>query len=73
MISETNDMIYDDMQSKNKRGRPSTGVNVSVGVRFPPEELKALDHWRAKQEDLPNRPEAIRRILQAALALDSER
>jgi hypothetical protein len=29
--------------------------------------LRELDHWRREQEDLPSRPEAIRRLVQGAL------
>jgi metal-responsive CopG/Arc/MetJ family transcriptional regulator len=29
--------------------------------------LKIIDDWRRKQEDLPNRSEAIRRIVEAEL------
>jgi hypothetical protein len=29
--------------------------------------LKAVDKWRAKQEDKPSRAEAIRRLVEAAL------
>jgi hypothetical protein len=28
---------------------------------------KALDDWRRKQEDLPGRPEAIRRLVEIGL------
>lgn len=29
--------------------------------------LQALDNWRRKQEDLPGRPEAIRRLVEIGL------
>jgi hypothetical protein len=31
--------------------------------------LKAVDKWRAKQEDKPSRAEAIRRLVEIAIAL----
>lgn len=31
-------------------------------------EIKAIDAWRAKQDDLPNRSEAIRRLVTLALS-----
>ena len=34
-----------------------------VGVRVQPDMAKALDDWRRRQEDLPGRPEAIRRLV----------
>lgn len=36
-------------------------------VRIQAEMAKALDAWRRAQEDLPNRPEAIRRLVEQAL------
>jgi hypothetical protein len=40
---------------------------VLVGVRLQPEPLAKLDAWRKKQKDLPNRPEALRRLMAKAL------
>ena len=60
-------MKSDDMQSENRRGRPSTGVSPSIGVRIPLEDLTRLDRWRGQQPDLPSRPEAIRRLIEYSL------
>jgi hypothetical protein len=38
-----------------------------VGVRVQPDMAKDLDDWRRKQDDLPGRPEAIRRLVELAL------
>jgi metal-responsive CopG/Arc/MetJ family transcriptional regulator len=38
-----------------------------IGVRVDEEFLKQLDAWRRKQEDVPTRPEAIRRLVELAL------
>jgi len=38
-----------------------------VGVRVQPEMAKELDDWRRKQDDLPGRPEAIRRLVELGL------
>jgi hypothetical protein len=38
-----------------------------VGVRVQPDMAKQLDDWRRIQDDLPGRPEAIRRLVQIAL------
>jgi hypothetical protein len=40
-------------------------LNVRVDEAF----LKRLDDWRREQSDLPNRPEATRRLVELALAL----
>jgi hypothetical protein len=59
-------MMTEFTQSK-KRGRPATGTNPSVGVRLSPATIENLDAWRAKQPGIPGRPEAIRRLIEAAL------
>jgi len=33
--------------------------------------LKSLDDWRRKQDDLPGRPEAIRRLVELGLKAQS--
>jgi len=38
-----------------------------IGVRCQAELLEAIDEWRRKQPDLPNRPEAMRRLVEQAL------
>jgi metal-responsive CopG/Arc/MetJ family transcriptional regulator len=38
-------------------------TNEAIMVRMPPDLIAALDDFRRAQADLPNRPEAIRRIL----------
>lgn len=40
-------------------------------MRAAPSWLRALDDWRRKQDDLPSRAEAIRRLV--AIALKGER
>ena len=37
-----------------------------------PDWLRAVDHWRAKQDDLPSRGEAIRRLVKHSLQLATE-
>lgn len=38
-----------------------------VDIRFRREVLTAVDAWRDRQDDKPNRPEAIRRLVEKAL------
>jgi hypothetical protein len=45
----------------------AAGIGDLVGVRVQPDMAKALDDWRRKQDDLPGRPEAIRRLLELGL------
>jgi metal-responsive CopG/Arc/MetJ family transcriptional regulator len=38
-----------------------------VLIGFSDEHLKSLDQWRRKQEDMPTRSEAIRRLVELGL------
>jgi metal-responsive CopG/Arc/MetJ family transcriptional regulator len=38
-----------------------------ISVRLNEEFLKRIDEWRRKQDDLPGRPEAIRRLVELGL------
>jgi hypothetical protein len=40
-----------------------------INIRFDEAFIKRLDDWRRRQDDLPTRPEAIRRL--CALALEA--
>jgi hypothetical protein len=53
--------------TKNKRGRPASGTGIQVGERWSTEAIREIDDWRRKQDDLPNRPEAIRRLVELGL------
>ncbi|SPJ26392.1 hypothetical protein PAA8504_04250 [Palleronia abyssalis] len=48
------------------RGRPQADT-TPVLVRVPEDMLRAIDDVRRKQEDVPTRPEMIRRLLAVAL------
>jgi hypothetical protein len=52
-----------------KRGRPPQGGrNQGVMVRLQPDALDRLDTWIECQADEPSRPEAVRRLMEQALA-----
>jgi hypothetical protein len=38
-----------------------------IGVRVDEDFLKLIDEWRRKQDDVPTRPEAIRRLVELGL------
>ena len=42
-------------------------------LRVPASFVKLLDNWRREQDDLPNRSEAIRRLVEAATGADKDR
>jgi hypothetical protein len=55
---------HESMKTPKKR---ATSIGDLVGVRIQADMAKQLDDWRRKQDDLPGRPEAIRRLLELAL------
>ncbi|WP_409411587.1 ribbon-helix-helix protein, CopG family [Brevundimonas sp.] len=59
-------MMSNDDGKKSKRGRPAVDTEP-VTVRLPREQLEAIDAYRRSQDDLPSRPEAIRRLVEKGL------
>jgi Arc/MetJ-type ribon-helix-helix transcriptional regulator len=51
-----------------KRGRPATGQDPVLTVRLPPDIRLAIENWAKRQKDKPTRSEAIRRLIELALA-----
>jgi hypothetical protein len=57
------------MTKKAKRGRPPGRIqNTQLQMRASPEFLKSIDDWREKQPDSPPRSEAVRLLVEFALA-----
>jgi DNA-binding response OmpR family regulator len=52
---------------KSSRGRPRIDA-TPVNIRFPPDELSELDAWISRQDEELSRPEAVRRLVKAALS-----
>lgn len=52
--------------TRKKLGRPKVD-SEEVSVRMQRSMLDRVDEWRANVLDQPNRPEAIRRLVQTAL------
>jgi hypothetical protein len=50
----------------SRRGRPPV-ESEAVTVRMAIDALQTIDDWRRKQDDLPGRPEAIRRLVELGL------
>jgi hypothetical protein len=59
-----NKSIREITKSPKKRAA-ATGEPVLVRVQ--PDMAKQLDDWRRKQDDLPGRPEAMRRLVELGL------
>jgi hypothetical protein len=56
-----------------KRGRGRPRVNpTSIHLSLSPVQLEEVDNWIARQNDMPSRPEAIRRLLAMALGNTTE-
>lgn len=58
-------MAIDDTV-KPKKGRPPVDT-VAINLRLPRKALEEVDAYRRAQNDLPTRPEAIRRLIEAGL------
>ena len=56
------------VKPKKGPGRPPTGRDPMIGFRAPPELRRAINDWRRDQADLPTLSEAIRRLVEQALA-----
>ena len=56
---------------KPYKGRPFVD-SEPVNVRMDRAQLVALDDWRRQQPDLPNRPEAVRRLVALGLKASQE-
>ena len=59
-------------EKRGRRGPEPTGQGKLIGVRLHPPQLDAVDKWRRGQEDLPSRPEAIRRLVAKGLDDDAK-
>ena len=64
-------MVKSTRDTTKPRKRPAV-TGDPVMVRVQPEMAKELDDWRRKQADLPNRPEAIRRLVELGLKAKSK-
>ena len=53
--------------STKRKGRPATGNGTQVNIRLQADYLLRLDAWRAMQPGEPNRPEAIRLMMDKLL------
>jgi hypothetical protein len=51
-----------------KQPKKENRIGVQIGMRWQPDILSAIDDWRREQPDLPSRPDAIRRLVEQALA-----
>jgi len=57
-----------NVSNTRKTGRPRVDA-VQLSVRVPPDQLAELDAWiKAQPDPKPSRPEAMRRLVAAALS-----
>jgi hypothetical protein len=54
--------------SKKRRGRPTTGRDPATALRLSVDLRRRVDAWAAQQQGAPGRSEAIRRLVEMALA-----
>jgi hypothetical protein len=58
---------------KKRRGRPPTGRDPVSSIRLSPALRSAVETWAKQQTDKPSRSEAIRRLVEFALAAKSKK
>jgi metal-responsive CopG/Arc/MetJ family transcriptional regulator len=58
---------------KKKRGRPATGRDPVSAIRLSLALKASIDSWAKEQPDKPSRSEAIRRLVEFALATKSKK
>src|SRR5262245_35237283 len=61
-------MIASIFAKQKKRGRPATGVTPMVGIRVTATLRKRVEEWAKAQSDNPTLSEAMRRLVEQALA-----
>jgi hypothetical protein len=66
-------MARQSVISRKKRGPPPTGKGVPILVRLQPPLLADVDQWIVEQDIRFTRPQAIRRLIEIALATKSKR
>jgi metal-responsive CopG/Arc/MetJ family transcriptional regulator len=66
-------MARQSVISRKKRGPPPTGKGIPILVRLQPLLLADVDEWIVKPDIPFSRPEAIRRLIESALATKSKR
>jgi hypothetical protein len=59
--------------SRKKRGPPPTGKGAPILVRVQPALLSKVDEWITNSDSSLTRPEAIRRLIEIALAVKAKR
>ena len=52
---------------RKKRGRPATGTDPLVGVRFAQSQIDAIDAWATGGKETLTRSEAIRQLVELGL------
>jgi Arc/MetJ-type ribon-helix-helix transcriptional regulator len=57
---------------KKGRGRPATGRDPVTAIRLSAELRATVDKWAAKQDDIPGRSEAIRRLVELGLTVKAK-
>ncbi len=54
--------------SKKKSNRPAAGRDLKMAIRFPTKLRGAIIKWAENQQDTPEIPEAVRRLVELGLA-----
>ena len=67
-VRTTNGKVKGMAKEKSKSSEWDEAKIMRFELRVPASFVKLLDDWRRQQDDIPNRSEAIRRLVEAAAA-----
>jgi hypothetical protein len=59
--------------TQKKRGRPATGQDPVLTIRLSLALRSQIESWAKQQDDKPSRSDAIRRLIEIALAAKTKR
>lgn len=59
------------MKTTPKKSRRNPGKTTPRLIHMTDDLFKAIDRWRASQEDVPNRSEAVRRMVWSVIKAQS--
>jgi len=69
-LALTDGALMGELPSKKKSDRPEAGRELTMAIRFPSKLRGAIIKWAENQQDVPQIPEAVRRLVKRGLASD---
>jgi hypothetical protein len=66
-------LVNKNVSQKRAPGRPATGHDPVLTLRFPPKLATEVEEWAKRQPNNPSRSEALRRLVEIALKIKDKR